>query len=140
MGDSINSNQEVLGGILKRLRKEKGFTQQQLADRMGLDRSTYTKYETCRKPDLDTTIQLAAFYNLSVDEFLGEYPETVVKGYKMKPVLVAASPENNDTSALSEDEKKLLSLFKKSIRKTEIMNFVRSIADEDGEVSSEITE
>ena len=31
---------------LIKLRKNKGFTQQQVASKLGIDRTTYTKYET----------------------------------------------------------------------------------------------
>lgn len=57
-----------IGAQLKELRKEIGLTQQQLADKLGISRVNYTRYETdavC--PDFDTLIQLADFYKVTLD-------------------------------------------------------------------------
>jgi transcriptional regulator with XRE-family HTH domain len=57
---------------LKELRKEKGLTQSEVAGAMGLDRSTYGKYETGDSiPDLDKLSWLAAYFDVSTDYLLG---------------------------------------------------------------------
>ena len=56
---------------LKALRKAKKMTQGQVADALGLQRSTYTKYETGRsEPTLNTVCKLAALFSVTVDELL----------------------------------------------------------------------
>ena len=56
---------------LKYYRHECGLTQQQVADRLKIERSTYTYYETGKtKPDINTLIKLAKVYNISYTELL----------------------------------------------------------------------
>ena len=56
---------------LKTLRKAKKLTQGQVADALGLQRSSYTKYETGRsEPSLDAVCKLAALFSVTVDELL----------------------------------------------------------------------
>lgn len=132
MNDYFDSGSELLGEILRDFRKENGYTQKQLSEYLDVDRSTYAKYELDRKPSLDTIIQLAALYNVSVDEFLGEYRNKAVNGKKTEPFAKASAPENGkDGSCLSLEELRLLNLFRKSIRKNEIINFARRIVSED---------
>lgn len=51
---------------LKYYRHENGLTQQQVADRLKIERSTYTYYETGKtKPDINTLIKIAKVYNIS---------------------------------------------------------------------------
>lgn len=43
-----------IGKLLQKLRKEKGFTQEQLAEQMGVARRTVSRWETgSNMPDLD---------------------------------------------------------------------------------------
>ncbi len=51
---------------LKFYRHARGLTQQQVADRLKLERSTYTYYETGKtKPDITTLMKLAKVFNVS---------------------------------------------------------------------------
>lgn len=62
----------MFGERLKLLRKKKGLTIEELAEKIGLGRSTYAGYETeKRKPQLETIIKLADFHNTSTDYILG---------------------------------------------------------------------
>ena len=45
----VGISEKKLGEILKKYRTEYGYTQKKLADYLGIDRTTYTKYETVRK-------------------------------------------------------------------------------------------
>jgi transcriptional regulator with XRE-family HTH domain len=57
---------------LKSLREEKGFTQQDIADILGVGRATIAEYETKGKqPDYEKLIKLAGFFGTSVDYLLG---------------------------------------------------------------------
>lgn len=60
------------GAIFKSLRTEKKLSQQELADHMQINRSTYARYETSQtQPDFDTLFKLATFYDVSIDYLLG---------------------------------------------------------------------
>ncbi len=56
---------------LKYYRHECGLTQQQVADRLKIERSTYTYYETGKtKPDIETVVKLAKVFNVSYMDIL----------------------------------------------------------------------
>jgi repressor LexA len=53
------------------LRKKKGITQKELASYLGISRQAYANYEAqTREPPIETLIQLADFFEISVDELL----------------------------------------------------------------------
>ena len=59
--------------LLKTLRKENGLTQQQVADHLHLDRSSYAYYESGRtKINIDILIRLAQFFQISLAMLVGE--------------------------------------------------------------------
>ncbi|MGG1613486.1 helix-turn-helix domain-containing protein [Paenibacillus phoenicis] len=57
---------------LRKLRASKKLSQQELSDRLGLNRATYARYETGdTQPDIDTLKKLADFFDVSTDYLLG---------------------------------------------------------------------
>jgi transcriptional regulator with XRE-family HTH domain len=57
---------------LRNLRNEKKMTQQDVADVIEIDRTTYTKYESGKsKPDSVMLDKLAIYFDVSVDYLLG---------------------------------------------------------------------
>lgn len=62
----------ILGKRLKNLREEKGYTQRQLAEMLGINSVTYLHYEKeQREPPLELLADIAAFYGVTVDYLLG---------------------------------------------------------------------
>ncbi len=62
---------------LKTLRKQKGFSQEELASRLHVVRQTISKWEkNLSVPDADTLIRLAEILEVSVSELLGSKIET----------------------------------------------------------------
>ncbi len=62
----------TLGQRLTSLRKEKGFSQAELAYRLNVGQSTIAMYERDRRsPDYKMLERLASFFNVSVDYLLG---------------------------------------------------------------------
>lgn len=62
---------------LKTLRKQKGFSQEELASRLHVVRQTISKWEkNLSVPDADTLIRLAEILEVSVSELLGLKIET----------------------------------------------------------------
>lgn len=56
---------------LQKLRKEKGYSQEQLALELGISRQAVSKWERAESsPDTDNLILLARLYNVSLDELL----------------------------------------------------------------------
>lgn len=56
---------------LVRLRKEKGYSQEDLADKLGISRQAISKWERAEaSPDTENLILLARLYNMSLDELL----------------------------------------------------------------------
>ena len=59
------------GSFLQDLRKEKGLTQEQLADQLGVARRTVSRWETGNNmPDLDILVELADLYSVDLREIL----------------------------------------------------------------------
>ena len=64
-------NQQKTGEFLKHLRKEKGLTQEQLAEQFYVSSRTVSRWETGNNmPDLDMLIELADFYNVDIREII----------------------------------------------------------------------
>ena len=64
-------DQEKIGKFIATLRKEKGLTQQELAEKLGVSRQTISKWETAETvPDIYEAKKLAKLYNLSLDELI----------------------------------------------------------------------
>lgn len=56
---------------LKKLRIDNGYTQQDVAEFLKIDRSNYSKYERGKlEPNLEMVVSLAKFYDVSVDYLL----------------------------------------------------------------------
>ena len=57
---------------LKKLRKAKKLTQQQVADAVGIGAQAYAYYEKSeREPSQETIFKLADFFDVTLDELLG---------------------------------------------------------------------
>jgi transcriptional regulator with XRE-family HTH domain len=66
--------------LLKMIRMQNGLTQQQLADALGITRSAYCGYEIGRRsPDIDTLINLAEFYGITLGAFFENLDNTIVQ-------------------------------------------------------------
>ncbi|MBQ3236879.1 MAG: helix-turn-helix transcriptional regulator, partial [Oscillospiraceae bacterium] len=64
-------DQIKIGKFLKHLRKEKGLTQEQLAEQFFVSSRTVSRWETgSNMPDLDILIELADFYNADIREII----------------------------------------------------------------------
>lgn len=69
---AIYRNLITIGKKLKELRKAEGLTQEQFAEKLGISRVNYTRYETdVSRPDYETLTEIADFYDVSIDELFG---------------------------------------------------------------------
>lgn len=66
----------TLPNVLKELRKSKGMTQKEVAEKLNITDRTYGHYETGkREPSIDMLIEIAKYYNISIDILVGRYKE-----------------------------------------------------------------
>ena len=129
------------GNLLKKYRKTHGYKQQELADLLGVERSTYSKYETIRFPEIDKVLQLSAFYDISLDALFEPFIDN--EDAEVSRNLLIASPEidtvgDDVINSLSTDEKKLILYYRNSYRKDEIMKKAYDILCSDSAVADEI--
>jgi transcriptional regulator with XRE-family HTH domain len=71
---------------LKFLRKNKGLTQQELAERLQISRSKLAGYELNITPPIETLIQIAEYFNVSLDILIKE-DLTAYSEYKVRELL-----------------------------------------------------
>ena len=65
--------------IFKRLRTSSGLTQAEIAEKLGVSRSTIGMYETgAREPDFETLEKIADFFNVDIDFLLGRTDKTTM--------------------------------------------------------------
>lgn len=57
---------------LRRIRKESGYTQQDIAERLSVAQATVANYERgVRIPDVDTLVKLSKIFDVSIDYLIG---------------------------------------------------------------------
>jgi len=101
---------------LKRLRYQSDLTQKQIADLLGIDRSTYTYYETGRtRPDMNMLVKIAKIYKISCDSILGysvdQKPESTAQAITEKSGYPIRRKEMSICD-LKQDEQNLILLFR----------------------------
>lgn len=65
--------------IFKRLRTSSRLTQAEMAEKLGISRSTIGMYETgAREPDFETLEKIADFFNVDTDYLLGRTEKTSI--------------------------------------------------------------
>jgi len=90
------------GKFLQELRKEKGFTQEALAERMGVARRTVSRWETgSNMPDLDVLMELSDLYEVDLREILsGERKSEQMNKELKETVLQVADYSNEEKTRL----------------------------------------
>ena len=131
----LGVTEQTLGEVLRKYRTANGYTQKKVADFLGIDRTTYTKYETVRKPELEVLMKLSAFYDVTVDSFLEEFFADSKGDSKY---LIANSPEKRELVFLTPEEKQLIEFYRDSIRKGEILDKAQAVWIEDTKLLEEI--
>jgi len=89
-------DQIKIGNFIRELRKEKGFTQEQLAEHFNVARRTVSRWETgSNMPDLDILIEMSDFYGVDLRELLdGERKSEKMNKDLEEAVLKAAEYSN----------------------------------------------
>ena len=90
---------------LKIIRKQNGLTQVQVADALGIDRSTYCSYETGRRSiDFNLIGKLSRFYRIK----LGQFVEELGSEYVFDDEFETSDTETQYLSQLSKEETDLI--------------------------------
>lgn len=97
---------------MRLLRKTNNYTQQQIADILQIDRTTYTAYELCKNtPDIMLLDAFAKIFSVSIDYILNidtQHPEKLCDN---KTVYQTARAESL-VSELTRDERELLAGYR----------------------------
>lgn len=77
------------GDLLKKLREESGLTQEELALRLGINRSSIAGYESknVKKPEFDTFIKIADYFKVSADFLIGRSDIRIFEGELEKLII-----------------------------------------------------
>lgn len=102
MGDNFNEN-------LKCARERNGFSQKDVAEKIGVAKSTYSLYESGnREPNVQTIKKIADVLNVSADDLLGINDE---------PQTIAAHFDGDEYTEAELDKIKEFAAFVKANRK-----------------------
>ena len=73
------------GERIKYLREKNGFTQKDIATKLGVEPAAISKYELdMREPNIEALIKLATIFNVSIDYLLGRTPDVFVNANDKK--------------------------------------------------------
>lgn len=91
-------DQQKIGNFMKTLRKEKGITQEQFAEKLNVARRTVSRWETgTNMPDLAVLIEIADFYQVELRELLdGERRSELMNQETKETVLKVADFSNEE--------------------------------------------
>ena len=122
----------IISDTIKDLRRKRGYTQKQVADLLGVDRSTYCYYELGKiKPDINTVMKLSNIFGVHYSDILEiEYNSEKFKDSEIS--FVDAYPDVNGFGCLNNEEKCLLLAFRvvSDASRKEIIEFaLRKVKD-----------
>lgn len=103
----------MLKDQIRLIRKFNGYTQQQIADILKIDRSTYASYEIGRnRPDIAVLQSFAKIFKVSIDYILNLDEDSV---YRLRDDTNEFNKEHHKNlllSKLSSDEKMLIGIYR----------------------------
>lgn len=109
----------MLPDTLRAIRNMRGMTQQQVAEKLGIDRSTYTYYETGKtNVDVNTLLKIADILRASHEDLLG------------KNVKSSDSLKSTDAyQLLTDEEKNLIDMYRslKVYQRKKVVNNIKKI-------------
>lgn len=108
---------------LKSLRKEKGISQEELSEKVGVARSTIAGYEQgWLNPSKKVLVKLSEFFEVSIDFIMGQIPTEIEKAIKTKEADIyncfLAIIDNLDSNTMRYRDNKLNENQNEYIRKS----------------------
>lgn len=122
---------------LRSLREKCGFTQEQVAKTLNIDRSSYTYYETGKtEPSIASLIKLSNLFKVPIEDLLGSECAPLVLLKDSKPVKRPAAKSAENTSHifdLDKQEKQLLCYYRSmdKAKKQRMIELVEALAKEE---------
>ena len=111
---------------IKELRIEKGLTQSQLAELLGVNQTAAGKYERGElEPNFSTLIKLSQIFEVSIDFLIGHSDDLGV---------ISISSQKEKPAELSPDGKELLDIYNslESEHRVQILEYARYFAERRG--------
>lgn len=132
-----------LGAALRKFRLESGYSQNQLSNILGIERSTYTYYETGKTvPVVFDLMRIADLYGISLDRLTGFHFDTESGLALHEPRKLPKRRENEQPPEtlqdLTADERQLLAYYR-SATAEERENMLKLFYDSRREVHRRIT-
>lgn len=93
---------------LYELRKQKGFSQEELANRLNVSRQTVSKWEVGDStPDMEKLVAISDLFGISLDELvLGKAPEPVPEVQPAKPDIYSEIKADIKANVLTDSNRK----------------------------------
>ena len=89
-----------IGNFLQELRKQRGLTQEELAEQMGVARRTVSRWETGNNmPDMDILIDLSDLYEVDLREILNGERKGERMDQEMKETVLQVADYSNEDKA-----------------------------------------
>jgi transcriptional regulator with XRE-family HTH domain len=86
-----------IGKFLQELRREKGLTQEQLAEKTGVARRTVSRWETgSNMPDMDILIELSDLYSVDLREILSGERKSEKMNEELKETVLQVADYSNE--------------------------------------------
>jgi transcriptional regulator with XRE-family HTH domain len=78
-------DQSKIGSFLKKLRRERNLTQEELAEKLNVSGRTISRWETgANMPDISLLVELAEFYDVSIPEIINGERKSEIMNEEVK--------------------------------------------------------
>ena len=123
----------MLSENLKRLRKECGFKQEDVAGVLGVDRSAYSYYENGKtEPSVKNLIKISRMFKVDIDTLVGNGDYAYAVSVNNESNAEYETPLNAQLKTLgncSAEERALIALFRQVDNKEAVLDLIKSQID-----------
>lgn len=129
-----NDGKSFLAKTLRKLRVNAGFTQQNMADVLNINRSTYTYYETGKTtPDIQSLKILANVLNVDIETFLEDESPDIhfLEDFEKRRPKKKVKNDPDRVGELSSKEKQLIALLRAGDFEEKLDEFVGALLPND---------
>ncbi len=124
-----------IGAKIREQRKKMHLTQEQVADKLGLNRSNLARYETDTMPPLGALNALCSFFGITLDEIAGEEDNYNIAAANLEKSLItlaSANGYNNDNCFSNEELEILVKIVNMSKDKREqLMKHIEAVIEDE---------
>lgn len=90
-------DQKKTGELMKALRKQKGLTQEQIAEQFNVSNRTVSRWENgIHMPDLDILIEMAEYYDIDLGDLLRGEKEKETMNQELKETVMQVAGYSNE--------------------------------------------